>query len=314
MNVFYSIPAGDFKFNKPVVTIGNFDGVHRGHQEIFSKMISIAAEANRDTVVITFREHPRKILFPERTQAILSTLDEKLAAIEASGVASAVVLDFTREFAAMHAAEFINKIIVEGFDASAVVMGYDHAFGKNREGNIDYLLTLGPKDHFRVEELAPFVYDGHPVSSSWIRTMLLDGDVSAAQRLLARPYSFSGTVEKGFMRGRTLGFPTANIRPDDAEKIIPADGVYAGRIRFADGRVNNCMVNVGTNPTFGSVPRVVEANIFDFDEDIYGQHVSLEYHKRIRDEVAFSSVDGLVTQIAHDKTDCEKYFEQRADL
>jgi riboflavin kinase / FMN adenylyltransferase len=309
MKLFNDITAFDLP-GRPVVTLGNFDGVHLGHLEIFRAMKRIAEEQASaeacSSVVLTFRVHPRKILFPEIELPFLLTLEERLDALAQTGIDAVVLLDFTKEIAQMHAGEFIRSLLVDRLNVSHVVIGYDHAFGKNREGNIDSLLAIGAHYGFGVTQVPPFVSGDNPVSSSRIRDLLNEGDVSHAAQFLGRPYSFTGIISHGFARGREIGFQTANIVPDNPDKLIPCDGVYATHVSFADGRVCNAITNIGKNPTFEGVARTVETHILDFNADIYGQTLTITFVECIRGEMKFGSVDELVAQI---KLDVERAKE-----
>jgi len=289
----------DGQFASPVVTIGNFDGVHLGHRAIFSEVKRIAAAENRPSVVVSFVEHPRKVLYPERELPVLSTQEERIRHIGESGVDALVLLEFTPAMSMMHAREFVHRIIIEQLGASHIVLGYDHAFGKNREGNIDALNELSAVFGFGVTRLEPYEIDGHPVSSSRIRSLLADGEVETSAEYMGRPYEVSGTVIEGFKRGRTIGFPTANLMSDNTEKIIPCDGVYATRVRLCCGEYD-AVTNVGKNPTFGEGARTVETHILDYSGDLYGNKLTVSFIARIRGEIRFESPSELVSAIQED--------------
>ncbi|HEY1406493.1 MAG TPA: bifunctional riboflavin kinase/FAD synthetase [Spirochaetota bacterium] len=292
------LPEG--KFIAPVVTIGNFDGVHLGHRAVFDEVIRIAHNAGHPAVVVSFCVHPRKILFPERPVALLTTCGEKIALIGESQIDALVLLDFTPELSQMHAREFVRKVLIERMGASHIVLGYDHAFGKNREGNVDSLGELARICGFEVTRLDSLVIDGHPVSSSRIRSLLEEGDVGMASRYLGRAYSVSGTVVEGLKRGRTIGFPTANLSADDPEKIIPCDGVYATLVSTGDGVSYKAVTNVGPNPTFNGAGRTIESHILDFTGDLYGKKLTIDFISRVRDEKKFPSIEALVDAIRQD--------------
>ena len=287
------------EFSFSVVTIGNFDGVHLGHKAVFNEVKRIARETGRRSVVVSFREHPRKVLYPEKPLPVLTTYAERVKLIEEAGIDALVLLDFTHEMSQMHAREFVRKIVLDKIGASHIVLGYDHAFGKNREGNIDALNELSSVCGFEVTRLDPFVIGGHPVSSSRIRTLLSDGEVESAAECLGRPYEVSGTVIEGFKRGRTIGFPTANLMSDNPDKILPEDGVYATRVRLCCGEYA-AVTNVGKNPTFGDGARTVETHILDYSGDIYGNKLTVSFIARIRGESRFGSPDELVAAIKKD--------------
>jgi riboflavin kinase / FMN adenylyltransferase len=291
---------------RPVVTLGNFDGVHLGHTAIFKTMKGISEATGEHTVAVTFRRHPRNLLYPEIKIPFLTSLEEKLEYIAHTGIDMCVVIDFTLETAHLHASDFIRSIVSGTLDASHVVIGYDHAFGKNREGTMDSLVSFGSMHGFGVTRLEPMMSGDVPVSSSRIRSMLDDGDVKGASLCLGRSYAVRGSVIKGASRGRTLGFPTANLLPHNSEKCIPATGVYASRVQLRDGRLFNGVTSIGTNPTFGGTERSIETYIFDFNEDLYDESISVHFVARIRGEITFSDAASLIECMKHD---CEKAKE-----
>lgn len=295
----------------PIVTIGNFDGVHCGHLSIFNKMKELASKNNGETLVITFRKHPKNVLFPELTMKVLSDLEEKIEAIKNSGVDNLLIIDFTKEIAKMHAGEFIHEIIVNNIKASCIVMGYDNALGKNREGNIDYLQPFAKKYNFEVVCVEPYIYNEHPVSSTWIRNELLKGNVELSANLLGRNYSLSGKIVEGYGRGYKLGYPTANIDYKHIAKVIPEDGVYAVKVFLDDNRTFFGMANIGKNPTFKNDLRSVEVNIFDFDELIYDREMKVEFIHRVRGEIEFKSIDELIKKIAEDEKIIHEFLDNR---
>lgn len=309
MTVLYDLTERDEVFKNPVITIGSFDGVHSGHRAIFDRMVTLAQSLNGEPVVFTFSEHPRKLLTPHTPPKILTTATEKIHAIEQSGITNIVMMPFTREIAALTAEEFLYKIVFYHIGKAHIVVGYDHAFGKGRQGDFEFLKNLAARDGFIVERVEPVCIQSRPVSSSWIRTEIEDGNVAMATMLLGRPYTLSGKVVKGQMRGRLLGFPTANISPDDADKIIPKDGVYAVKV-YVEGNSYHGMLNIGTNPTFENTERTIEVHIFNFDADIYGKAVEVHFVERIRDEKRFSSVAELKEQLHSDKLASEKILAE----
>ncbi|MFW5771219.1 MAG: bifunctional riboflavin kinase/FAD synthetase [Spirochaetota bacterium] len=301
MTVYYNLQPDEIDFNNPVVTIGSFDGVHLGHRKIFSRVSEIARQKNGEAIVITFTTHPRKILTPQTPPRILTTAREKIRAIENCGMDHIVMLPFTRELAKLSAHDFLHNIVFYNFGKSHIVIGYDHAFGHNREGNFEFLTQASQREGFDVTRVDPMDMGSKPVSSSWIRTEIEDGNVEEANRLLGREYSVSGMVVEGVGRGRTIGFPTANIVPDDEDKVIPRDGVYAVKVDMEGGQTHDGMLNIGTNPTFSNLERSIEVHILDFTQDIYKQVIFIRFVKRIRDEIKFSSVDDLMTQLKKDR-------------
>lgn len=302
MDILRGIPAEKGYFKNPVVTLGSFDGAHLGHRRIFSTVLNIARQKGGDAIVITFNTHPRKVLTPLTPPKILTTTDEKLRAIGDCGIENVVLLDFTHDMAEMNAAGFFNEIVLKKIGVIDIVVGYDHAFGKNREGTIDFLRELSKTRGFGVTRVEPKNFYSRPVSSTWIRTEIEDGNVKLASALLGRNYGLRGNVAPGAGRGAKIGFPTANIVPEDRDKVIPGDGVYAVRVRLEDERSFKGMLNIGTNPTFDGVQRTIEVNIFDFDSDLYGRVLEVEFVERLREEVRFASVKELVAQLEKDRT------------
>jgi riboflavin kinase / FMN adenylyltransferase len=313
MKIYHHIPEHKDLFVNPVVTIGNFDGVHIGHRKILSALLDTARKKSGDPVVITFSSHPRKVLNPEHPIKIITTSDEKVNAIYSFGIPNIILLNFTRQMAEMHAIDFYNEILIGKLDAKYLVVGYDHAFGKNREGNFDFLAELAASTGVEITRIEEEDRFEHPISSTWIRREIESGNIDKANMLLGWRYTLSGTVVEGKGRGRELGFPTANIRPLHQEKIIPGDGVYAVRVFFEDGTKRNGMLNIGTNPTFSGETRTIEVHIFDFNEMIYDSILTLEFYKKIRSEIKFNAKDQLIEQLDKDKSSILKLLDNNND-
>ena len=301
MKIYHHLPEHKNLFINPVVTIGNFDGVHLGHRKILNALIRKSREKAGEPVVITFSSHPRKVLNPDHEIKIITTTEEKVNAIYSLGIPNIILLNFTRQMSQMPAIEFYNEVLIGKLDAKYLVIGYDHAFGKNREGNYDFLTELSAATGVEITRIEEEDRYEHPVSSTWIRRELESGSIVKANSLLGWRYTLSGTVVRGEGRGRTLGYPTANIEPLHPDKIIPGNGVYAVHVSVENGKKNGGMLNIGTNPTFAGTHRTVEVNIFDFADDIYDAAVTIEFLEKIRNETAFSSREALVEQIGHDK-------------
>ncbi len=299
MRIFREIPPKE-EFQNPVLAIGSFDGVHSGHRRILSTLLNIAHKKSGEGIVLTFSNHPRKVLTPKTPPRILTTIEEKIQAIDQYGVHNLIVLDFTLEIANMTAIEFLNDVILKRLGVIDIVVGYDNAFGKDRQGNLDFLREFSHQRGFGVTLVEPRNFYSRPVSSSWIRTELEDGNIVVANTLLGRRYALSGTIIHGVSRGKSMGFPTANIQVDHPEKVIPKDGVYAVTGMLEEDRYRG-MLNIGTNPTFSNTERTIEVNLFDFNQDIYGGTVTVEFHERIRDEIRFKSAGELVEQLKRDK-------------
>jgi len=301
MKIFTEIPENINLFKNPVVTIGTFDGVHRGHQKIFSVLKEESKKNNGESIVITFRVHPRKILNPLKKCQLITTCDEKIYEIKNQAVDNLIILNFTKDIAEMSAFDFYNETFVQKLKAKEIVIGYDHAFGKNREGNLNFLKKLSSTTGIKIKRVEEFLMESRPLSSTWIRESLADGDFESTEKLLGREYSLSGEVEHGKGIGRDMGFPTANILPENSEKIIPKDGVYAVRVQLAENEIKDGMLNVGTNPTFGNNRKTIEVNIFDFTKNIYGEKIKIFFVKKLRDEKKFNTPDELVNQLKLDR-------------
>ena len=284
-----------------VVTSGTFDGVHLGHQKILTRLKEIAEKNSGETVVITFWPHPRLVLKPDdQTLKLLNTFEEKAALLKEQGIQHLVRIGFTKEFSQLSSVDFIRNILVDKIGTRKLVIGYDHRFGKNREGSFDQLKLNGPKDGFEVEEIPRQDIDHVAVSSSQIRKALDEGDVSAAQQLLGRPYSLVGRVVKGDRLGRVLGFPTANIDIDSHNKLVPAEGIYAVVVMYAAKEYGG-MLYIGNRPTIDGARRTIEVNIFNFDKEIYGEELKVSFVKLLRVDVKFKDLEALKIQLHKDK-------------
>jgi riboflavin kinase/FMN adenylyltransferase len=284
------------------VALGVFDGVHLGHRAILGLAVSHAGSHLR-SVACTFDPHPMEILQPGRAPLAITTLDERLALIEGCGLDVAVVLPFTRELAAMEPEAFVKDVLVTRLGAREVVVGFNHRFGRGARGDAAMLRSLGERLGFRTHVAEPLMVDGVAVSSTEIRAALKRGDLAVASRLLGRAYTLSGTIGHGAGRGRTLGFPTANLVPD--RPVLVAPGVYACTAEVG-GRKERAVVNVGVRPTFGETALAVEAYLLDFAADIYGQTMTLTFVSRIREERRFPSVDALKAQIEADAEEARR--------
>jgi len=300
MKVFHSIDDLP-EFRQTVFTQGTFDGVHLGHQQILAQMTEVAKTTGGETVVLTFWPHPRLFLFPEDNQLkLLQTLDEKLELFARCHIDNVIVLPFTKELSSIHPEEYIRDILVNKLNVSVAIVGYDHRFGRNREGDIHLLRKYQEQYHYKVMEIAAEDIDEITISSTKIRNALLAGDVDMACKYLGRPYNFSGTVVKGMQLGRTLGYPTANLQINDGFKLVPAIGVYAVKCHV-DGREYGGMMNIGNNPTIEGKAFSIEVNIFDFSEDIYGQSIEILLISRLRDEKKFQNIEELLLNLRLDE-------------
>jgi riboflavin kinase/FMN adenylyltransferase len=283
---------------RSVVTIGFFDGVHRGHRGVFERTVEAARERGARSVAVTFDRHPREVLTPGSEPRLLTTTERKAELIAESGIDELVVLEFTPEFSGWPAETFVERVLVRGLGVAHVAVGGNFTFGHRAHGNVAMLRALGPARGFTVEEVPLLRLDGRIVSSSSIREGLAEGDLSWPTTALGRPHAVDGVVVSGAGRGRGLGYPTANLRAFP-RLLLPKVGIYAGRARTAQG-VHVAAVSVGTNPTFGIEPLHIEAFLLDFDGDLVNQPVSVEFVQRLRDEERFDTPEALVDAIADD--------------
>jgi riboflavin kinase / FMN adenylyltransferase len=280
------------------VTIGFFDGVHRGHQAVIGRTVDVARAEGLRPVAVTFDRHPLQTLSPGKVPPLLTTLRRKAALIEALGVEALFVLEFTDEVSRWEPEAFVDRVLVRGLAARHVVIGTNFTFGHRAAGNLGVLADLGPAKGFGVEAVGLFKLDGRPVSSTSVREALIEGDLGWPEAALGRRYTVEGAVVSGAGRGRGLGFPTANLRTPEGI-LLPGRGVYAGRV-WHDGEAWPAAVNIGTNPTFGHEPLHVEAHLVGFDGALMGEILTVEFWARLRDEIRFDSPASLVRQIAED--------------
>ena len=301
MKVYYGLENLK-KFQKPVITTGTFDGVHNGHQKILSNLTHIAKTINGESVVITFNPHPRLVLFPENNNLkLLNAIDEKVARMESLGINHLVIHKFTKEFSRLTALEYIRDILVNQLGLNTLVIGYDHHFGRNREGSFEELTEFSKLYDFKIEQISALDIENVNVSSTKIRKALAEGDVEKANNYLGYHYPISGKIVKGDGIGKTISFPTANILVDDPNKLIPAKGVYACRVLF-EGKTFNSMINIGVRPTINNLNKEkIELHIFNFSADIYNQSLKIELVKKLRNEQKFNSLEDLKQQLKLDK-------------
>lgn len=298
MTVIYDLEQLEKPLRNPVLTIGNFDGVHLGHIALFDKVKEIARKIEGQSAVMTFEPHPIKLMKPGNGPPLITPTRQKLKLIDNSGIDVIFSIPFTREFAAISARDFVQDILVDKIGINELVVGYDYAFGHRREGNIELLQELGRDLGFGVRVLEPVRVDHTLVSSTSIRNLVLEGDLAEAKRLLGRDYQICGTVVKGKDRGgRLLGFPTANLELID--ELTPKVGVYAVEV-LIDDQTHNGLANIGYNPTFGKGPFSVETHILDFSGDLLGKTIKVNFIKRLRDEKTFDTAEELADQISQD--------------
>jgi riboflavin kinase/FMN adenylyltransferase len=292
--------------DRSVLTTGTFDGVHLGHQEILRYLVHRADEIDGIPTVVSFDPHPREVLGAGHVP-LLTTLEERAVLLEALGIQRFVVLPFTRDLSLLEPESYIEDVLIGKVGLREIVIGYDHRFGRARTGDRSTLEQLGMNHGFTVDVIPEHVEQGMTVSSSLIRRQLEAGEAAEAARLLGRPYELSGTVVAGDQRGRTIGFPTANVQVDNARKLVPGVGVYAVRAELATGKIRNGMMNVGHRPTFETGGAVtVEVHLFDFDGDLYGRTLRVSVIDRLRDEKTFDGANALVAQLHEDRRQAER--------
>ena len=290
-------------FKNAIITIGTFDGVHNGHRQILNQLIEEANEVDGTPVVITFYPHPKQIVGNDLSSVlVLNTLEEKSALLAEVGIEHLVVVPFTKEFAEQSAEDYIKNFLVRSFKPHTIIIGYDHRFGKNRAGNYELLEVKGQEFNYKVKEIPEHILHNITISSTKIRTQLLEGNISTANELLGYDYFFSGNVITGKQLGRTIGFPTANLAINNESKLIPGNGVYAVTVQIEnDKTIFNGMMNIGVRPTFEKTERTIEVNIFDFDSSIYDKQLTVHIKTRLRDEMKFDGIDSLKNQLNRDR-------------
>jgi len=304
MRIFHHI-SEITSISNSIITIGTFDGVHLGHQKIIKRLVELKEKQGGETLLFTFAPHPRKVLFPEQKDLkLITTTEEKCELLKKFGIDNVLVFPFTKEFSQMNADRYISEIIAQGLKTKTLVIGYDHRFGSNREGNIDTLKQYSSQFNFEVEEISAQEINQLNVSSTRIRKAIEEGDIDVANEFLGYSFFVTGTVVKGKQLGRTIGYPTANIQIIDPDKLIPKIGVYAVNVEHNNKRYKG-MLNVGVNPTTDTDNKIkIEVNIFDFEKEIYGDGIKVEFVKRIRNEEKFANLDELKQALANDKIAC----------
>jgi riboflavin kinase/FMN adenylyltransferase len=293
-----------------VITVGTFDGVHRGHRDVIERVVARARSLKIPSVLVTFDPHPMEIVNPSAAPLLLSTHDEKLEVIAETGIDYMAVVPFTQLLASYSAEDFVELMLRRCFRMRELLIGYDHGFGRQRTGDVNVLRSLGERDGFRVEAVDPVsTPDGHSVSSTSIRRAIAGGDLVRAAAGLGRLYSVSGRVVEGAQRGRTIGFPTLNLGPPPPRKLLPPEGVYAVRVQTASGPVGG-MMNLGPRPTFSDSATSLEAHLFDTTGDFYGAHVRVDFVARLRETRRFASAEQLTAQLRHDEREARNALTQ----
>ena len=301
----------DFYAQNPVLTVGTFDGVHLGHRKIISRLHDLATAINGESVIFTFDPHPRKIVAPSETNLrLLTTLEEKIALFEQSGIDHLIIYPFTPEFAQLNYSEFVEQILVGQIHTQTLVVGYDHKFGKGRQGDFELLKNCADRLGFQIEKLDVLLMNESNISSTKIREAIQVGNFDIANAYLGYPFTLHGTVVEGQKLGRQIQFPTANIEASDPDKIIPGYGVYAVQAKVLN-RTYLGMLNIGSRPTVNNNAdhRSIEVHLLDFDSDIYGEQLELIFHRKLREEQKFDSIDALKEQLAKDKIDTISFFQ-----
>jgi riboflavin kinase / FMN adenylyltransferase len=297
----------------PVVTLGIFDGVHLGHKALLDRLVSWAREVNGKAVVITFSPHPRLVLDKDSSSlTFLTTMEEKIVLLERAKVDHLIIIEFNKDFSRIPACEFVKEVLVDKIGTRHLIIGYNHHFGRRGEGDYNTVKQCTESLDFKVEQVAGLISAGGAVSSSSIREALIQGKLDEANNLLGYFYSVSGTVIEGRKIGRSIGFPTANIKPADNHKLIPCNGVYAVEVNLG-GEFFPGMLSIGSNPTVNSDTgiRSIEVHILNFDKNIYGGLISVVFRKRLRDEIRFDNLDKLVEQMELDKQSTIRLFSEK---
>jgi riboflavin kinase/FMN adenylyltransferase len=305
------------QFRNSVITIGTFDGVHKGHQKLIERINALAKQNNGESIIITFHPHPRIVINPQdKSLRLLNTIEEKIKLLEQYGVDNTVIVPFSRDFSEQTAEDYISNFLVKNFHPKSIVIGYDHKFGKNRSGDYHLLENMKGQYGYSMEEITKETLDDIDISSTKIRNSLQQGEIKLANELLGHNYTLTGTVIRGLQNGRKLGFPTANLQVGDEYKLVPKTGIYAVRIHLPNledetkpAEQFNGMLSIGYNPTFEGKEQTIEVNILDFDRDIYGNPLTLEFIDYLREEKKFNSIEELIVAIKNDEVASRNILE-----
>ena len=297
-------------FTNSVITLGNFDGIHLGHQELVRMVMKRAQEIRGQSMVVTFRPHPLKVLAPEKCPPLISIYEEKIELFRKLGIDVLVKIPFSLHFAEMSPRDFVRKILCDLLGLKEIFVGYNYRFGRGREGTTQTLRAMGEEFNFRVNEVKQIALKSEVISSTRIRQLLTAGEVEHAAELLGRPYAITGIVIRGDSRGKTLGFPTANIASKHA--IVPANGVYAVKLSARDTCYSG-VVNIGVRPTFETKSLAIEVHVFDFNEDLYGEEVTIYFIRKIREERKFETSEALIGQIIKDIAEAKRVLAANPD-
>jgi len=293
-----------------VATIGNFDGVHLGHQKILTAVVDRAREAGRPGVAITFEPHPLKVLHPELAPKMIQTLTQREETLERLGIDALLVVPFTRDFSLTEPEDFVSGFLRKRLAVSEILLGSHFAFGRGKRGNLDLLRALGPENGFGAAGVDEVFFEDAPISSTRIRQAIGVGDIRSANAMLGRPHAMDGVIARGDRMGRKIGYPTINLRPEN--ELSPADGVYFSRVYFKSfGREFDCVTNIGRRPTvYENYETTIETFVLDFSSDVYGEKIRIFFHDRVRDEMTFPSMMALTEQIGRDIEATRAYFSR----
>lgn len=307
MNIYQNI--NEFKAKEDVViTTGTFDGVHVGHRKIIQRVTELAKKINGESVLLTFFPHPRMVLYPEQNDLrLINTIEERVELLKETGIDHLIIHPFTKEFSRITSLDFVRDVLVTKLNTKKLVIGYDHHFGKNREGSFEHLKECGPVYGFDVEEISAQEIQQINISSTKIRNSVLIGEIKAANQFLGYNYFINGTVVEGEKIGRQIGFPTANLKVNDWYKLIPGNGVYAVKVNIEQQSFTG-MLNVGNRPTLNGEEETIEVNIFNFNEQIYNKPIRIEFFEKIRNEIKFNELSELQQQLNNDKQKVQQLF------
>lgn len=309
MNIFHSI--NDFKSNKKtILTLGTFDGVHVGHKKILERVTQNTENGKHESLVLTFFPHPRMVLHGQSEVKLLNTIDEKINLLEKAGIQNLVIHPFDEKFSRLTAEEFVKTVLVDRFQIQKIIIGHDHRFGKNRTADINDLIAFGQQYNFEVEQISVQEIDAVSISSTKIRNALMEGNMALANDYLGYDYFLTGTIAKGKQLGRTIGFPTANLKIKENYKLIPQNGAYVVK-SIIDQKTVYGMMNIGYNPTVAGENLSIEIHYFNFDQDIYDQKITVSILERLRPEQKFGSVDLLKEQLKKDQKTALEYTNKR---
>lgn len=302
MRVFQSLATLP-KFKNAVITIGSYDGVHAGHQQIIKRVNDLAKEENGESILITFHPHPRLVIMPDDTSLkLITSVNEKIEVLKRYGVDNVIIVPFSKAFSQQTPIEYVRDFLIKHFEPKRIVIGYDHRFGNKRAGGIELLKELAFLYNYQVEEIAKHEVDDIAVSSTKIRNAILDGDVKSANAFLNHPFALTGKVVYGKQIGREIGYPTANLEVERKNKIIPKAGIYAVHVFYNDQKYGG-MLYIGNRPTLNGQDQSIEVNLFDFDDNLYGKTLYIEFIAHIRNDAKFDSLEALTAQITKDKED-----------